>query len=92
MIADSTPPTLSTGSVDSLTWAGTCRQAMNSASSASGMVTMKTEPQLEELEQEAREERPEHREAAPEGRPHRDRPGSGGPADQSAVISASVVG
>ena len=35
---------LSTGSVDSLTWAGTNRQAMNSATAASGSVTRKTDP------------------------------------------------
>ena len=38
------PPRLSTGSVVSLTWAGTNRQAMNSATTASGSVTRKTEP------------------------------------------------
>ena len=43
--ADRTPPRLSTGSVDSLNWAGTCRQAMYSATSASGIVTRNTDPQ-----------------------------------------------
>ncbi len=39
------PPRLSTGSVVSLTWEGTKRSAMNSATTASGSVIRKTEPQ-----------------------------------------------
>ena len=38
------PPRLSTFSVVSLTWAGTNRMAMTSATTASGRVTRKTEP------------------------------------------------
>ena len=38
------PPRLSTGSVDSLTWAGTNIQAITSATTARGSVTRKTEP------------------------------------------------
>src|ERR1044072_1176662 len=39
------PPRLSTGSLVSLTWAGTKRQARKRARTASGRVTRKTEPQ-----------------------------------------------
>ena len=43
-IADRIPPRLSTGSDVSLTWAGTNRIAMTSATTASGRVTRNTDP------------------------------------------------
>jgi hypothetical protein len=46
------PPRLSTGSVASLTWAGTNTQAIVSATSASGRVTRKTETPPEAFQQE----------------------------------------
>jgi len=42
--ADSTPPRLSTGSVVSLTWAGTKTSAITRATTASGSVTRNTDP------------------------------------------------
>ena len=42
---DNTPPRLSTGSVVSLTWAGTKATAISSATTASGSVIRNTEPQ-----------------------------------------------
>ena len=42
--AERRPPRLSTGSVDSLTWAGTSLAASSTATTASGRVTRKTEP------------------------------------------------
>ena len=42
--AESTPPRLSTGSVASFTWLGTNFRAMTSATTASGSVTRNTEP------------------------------------------------
>ena len=86
-----TPPTLSTGSVVSLMWAGTNLTAIRRASATSGSVTRKTDPHS----------KCSSRTPARSG-PSRDRPPPSadqsaidfvrpGP-DQSAVISASVVG
>ena len=89
--ADIAPPTLSTGSVDSLTCAGTLRFAINRARIASGTVIANTEPQLK-ISRSRPETRGPSIATPPPRADHsaiervRDAP------DQSAVISASVVG
>ncbi len=86
------PPRLSTGSVVSLTCAGTKRSAASSASAASGSVTRKTEPQSK-CSSSAPETSGPSAEIAP---PMPDHSAiafvRGGPDAHSAVISASVVG
>ena len=91
MKIDSAPPGWSTGSVVSLTCAGTSRSAITSAITASGAVNRNTEPH-----QKCSSRIPAHsgpsEEIAPPIAAHsaidrvRDSP------DHSAVISASVVG
>ena len=85
------PPRLSTGSLASLTWAGTKRSAINRARSASGSVTTNTEPQSNPVSS-APESMGPREEIAPPRADHSaiDRVRAG-PA-HSAVISASVVG
>ncbi len=86
------PPRLSTGSVVSFTWAGTKRSAASSASSASGSVTRKTEPQSK-CSSSAPETSGPSAEIAP---PMPDHSAiafvRGEPDAHSAVIRASVVG
>ncbi len=86
------PPRLSTGSVVSLTCAGTNRSAASSASAASGSVTRNTEPQSN-CSSSAPETSGPSAEIAP---PMPDHSAiafvRGDPDAQSAVISASVVG
>ena len=85
------PPTLSTGSVDSLTWDGTSRHAIRSATTASGRVIRKTDPHQKYSSSQPAASGPSE-EIAPPSADHRAidlvRPGP----DHSAVISASVVG
>ena len=91
MTTDMIPPRLSTGSVASLTWAGTNTTAMASATAASGKVIRKTEPH-----QKCSSKMPEasgpSAEIAPPRADHnaidRVRPGP----DHRAVINARVVG
>ena len=64
---------------------------MTSATTASGIVTRKTEPQSKCSSSAPDDERPERGDRAAERRPERDRLRPAGP-DHSAVISASVVG
>ncbi len=88
---DRTPPRLSTGSVPSLTWAGTKTRAITSATTASGRVTRKTEPH-----QKCSSRKPDisgpSDEMAPPSADHSAivlvRPGP----DHSAAIRARVVG
>ncbi len=90
-IIDSTPPRWSTGSVVSLTWAGTTAAAASSAATASGAVTRKTEPH-----QATVRSHPASSDAtasmAPPAADHRaiDRVRAG--PSHSAVMRASVVG
>ncbi len=88
---ESTPPELSTGSVPSLMWLGIRRTASTSATTASGSVSRKTEPH-EWCSSSAPDSTGPRAEMAPPMPDHsaieRVRPGP----DQSAVISASVVG
>ena len=88
---ESTPPRLSTGSVPSLTWAGTKTQAITRATTASGSVTRKTEPH-QKLSSRSPATSGPSAEIAPPSADQRAidfvRPGP----LHSAVISASVVG
>ncbi len=88
---DRTPPRLSTGSVASFTWAGTSRAARNSATTASGNVSRKTEPH-----QKCSSSKPESSgpsaEIAPPIPDHSAIDFVRGGPDHSAVMSASVVG
>jgi hypothetical protein len=88
---DTTPPRLSTGSVVSLTLLGTRKNASGSATSASGSVSRKTEPHQKCSSRSPEKSGPSAAIAPP--MPDQRaidfvRPGP----DQSAVISASVVG
>ncbi len=75
---DRIPPRLSTGSVVSLTWLGTKRRAMSSATTASGSVIRKTELPVELLEQRARDQWAESSDGATDAGPQRDRLRAGG--------------
>jgi hypothetical protein len=77
--ADRMPPRLSTGLVVSLTWLGTSMSANTRATTASGKVARKTEPHEKSSNRKPAINGPNEAMAPP-------RP------DQSAVISASVVG
>ncbi len=88
---DRTPPRLSTGSVVSLTWAGTKASAISRATAASGKVIKNTEPHqkcnsnapaISGPSTEMAPPRPDYRAI------DRVRPGP----DHRAVITASVVG
>ena len=85
------PPRLSTGSVVSFTWAGTSSHAKTRATAASGSVIRKTEPH-QKCSSRSPESRGPRAAMAP---PMPDQSAidfvRAGP-DQSAVISASVVG
>ena len=88
---DRTPPRLSTGSVPSLTWAGTSLNASSSATTARGSVIRKTEPHQKCSSRSPDSSGPSEAMAAPmpdHRAIERVRPGP----DQSAVIRASVVG
>ena len=90
--ADRMPPRLSTGSSVSLTWAGTKRHAMNSATAARGNVTRKTEPHSNRSSRNPETSGPRAAIAPPsadQSAIDRVRPGPGA---QSAVMRASVVG
>ena len=67
------PPRLSTGSVVSLTCAGTKKKASTSATTASGSVIRKTEPHQKCSRSRPGEQRPERGDRAAEARPERDR-------------------
>ena len=89
--ADRMPPRLSTEFVVSLTWLGTRRSAITRATTASGKVARKTEPHEKYCNRKPAINEPNEAMAPP--RPDHSaidlvRPGP----DQSAVISASVVG
>ncbi len=88
---ESTPPRLSTVSVVSLTWLGTNASASTSATAASGKVIRNTEPH-----QKCSRSRPESSgpsaEIAPPSADHSAIDLVRAGPDQSAVISASVVG
>ena len=85
------PPRLSTGSVDSLTCAGTNFQAITSAMTARGSVTRKTEPHQKCSSSQPATSGPSDAMAPPRA-DHRAidlvRPGP----DHRAVIRANVVG
>ena len=85
------PPRLSTGSLVSFTWLGTKSDAMTSATTASGSVIRKTDPQSNSVSNAPAASGPSAAIAPPRADHSaidfvRDGP------DQSAVISASVVG
>ena len=85
------PPRWSTGSVVSLTWAGISLQAKTRAIAASGALTMKTEPHSNPSSRAPAKSGP-RAETLP---PSADQSAIGlvrACTDQSAVISASVVG
>src|SRR6476661_4613692 len=88
---DKMPPRLSTGSVDSLTWAGTNRQAITRATTANGSVTRKTDPHQKSSSNQPATSGPRDAMAPPRA-DHSAidlvRPGP----DHSAVIRARVVG
>ena len=91
MTSDRIPPKLSTGSVVSLTWLGTKTIAITSATPTSGSVTRKTEPHQKCSRSSSGDQRPERRDPPPSADQSAIdfvRPGP----DQSAVISARVVG
>jgi hypothetical protein len=88
---DRTPPRLSTGSLGSLTWAGTNASAISSATTASGKVTRSTEPHQNDSSSQPDSSGPSEAMAPPvpdHNAIDRVRPGL----DHNAVISASVVG
>src|SRR4051795_4122304 len=88
---DSTPPRLSTGSVASLTWAGTTFAASGSATTTRGSVIRKTEPQSNCSSSAPATSGPSDAIAPPSADQSAIdfvRPGP----DHSAAISASVVG
>src|SRR3954470_21272961 len=88
---DSTPPRLSTGSVASLTWAGTTFAASGSATTTRGSVIRKTEPQSNCSSSAPATSGPSDAMAPPSADQSAIdfvRPGP----DHSAAISASVVG
>jgi hypothetical protein len=85
------PPRLSTGSVVSLTWAGTKRHAMNSATNARGSVTKKTDPHANWVSSAPASSGPSEEIAPPMPDHSAIERVRAGP-DHSAVISARVVG
>ncbi len=85
------PPRWSTGSVVSLTWAGTSRQARTRASAASGAVTMKTEPQSKPSSSAPESSGPSAERPPPSADQSAIERVRAGP-DHSAVINARVVG
>ena len=91
MIAERTPPMLSTGSVASLTCAGTCFWPCSSASSASGTVTRNTEPHAKDCSRNPETSGPSIATPPPSADHAAMERVRAGP-DQSAVMSASVVG
>ena len=91
MSAERIPPRLSTASDVSFTWAGTYRQAMNSATAASGSVTRKTDPQTNRSSSRPAMSGPIAAIAPPVADQSAIECVLDGP-DQSAAISANVVG
>ena len=85
------PPRWSTGSVVSFTWAGTKRQAQKRAIAASGAVTMKTDHQANPSKSAPASSGPSADMPPPSALHSAIDFVRSGP-DQSAVISASVVG
>ena len=85
------PPRWSTGSVVSLTWAGTRRQAKTRAIAASGALTMKTDHQSKPSSSAPATSGPSAEMPPPSADQSAIDLVRSAP-DQSAVISASVVG
>ena len=91
MKIERTPPRLSTGSVDSLTWLGTNFSAINSAITASGTVSRNTEPHQKCSSRIPEQSGPSAEIAPPVAAQSAIARVRAAP-DQRAVISASVVG
>ena len=89
--ADRIPPRLSTGSVSSLTWAGTRATAITNATAASGSVTRNTEPH-QKCSRSAPAINGPSEAIAPPVADHSAMARVRAWPDHSAVISASVVG
>src|SRR4029453_12858625 len=90
--AERIPPRLSIGSDVSFTWAGTNRQAMNNATTASGRVTTKTDPHSNRSSRKPDTSGPRAAIAPPSADQSAIDLVRRGPGAQSAVINASVVG
>jgi hypothetical protein len=88
---ESTPPRLSTGSLDSLTWLGTKASAASRATTASGNVTRNTEPHQKWTSSPPAMSGPSD-EIAPPVPDHRAIDFVRAGPDHNAVINASVVG